>query len=128
MPVAQDVLEYTPSGAKSTLKLPVATDVRAEPTQTEASRQMVSIGSWQYDEVIVNGKLSVKNYKSKMIRINVRKSLLGEVSVAGQDGKITKVVKQLAAANPNSEIEWEFNLDPGKENVLTYTYKVLIRR
>lgn len=47
---------------------------------------------------------------------------------AGREGKIRKVAEGLAAANPRSEIEWEFDLASGAQQELTYKYKVLIRR
>jgi hypothetical protein len=128
MPVAQDTLKYTPPGGKNILKLTVATDIRAEQVQTEASRTQVSIFGSHADEVIVNGKLTIKNWKKNPIRINVNKSIVGEVKEAGQDGKVSKVVKSLASLNPTSQIEWEFSLNPGEVKELTYQYKALVRR
>ncbi len=128
MPVAQDTLKYTPPGGKNTLKLTVATDVRADQVQTEASRELVKIGYTEYDLINVDGKLMVRNLKPAKIRVNVKKQLTGEVLEAGQDGKSRKVAESLAAANPRSEIEWEFDLASGAEKELTYKYKVLIRR
>lgn len=128
MPVAQDVLKYTPAGGKNTLKLTVATDVRAEQMQTELARKVTHIANRDYDEVTVNGKLTVKNWKQKPIKVNVKKSLIGDVKEAGHDGKVSKVIKQLTAVNSNSEIEWEFDLDPGKTTELTYQYIVLLNR
>jgi hypothetical protein len=128
MPVAQDTLKYTPPGGKNTLKLTVATDVRADQVQTEASREMVKIGYTEYDLINVDGKLIIKNLKPASIRMNVKKQLTGEVLTTGQDGKSRKVAESLAAVNPRSEIEWEFDLASGAEKELTYKYKVLIRR
>jgi hypothetical protein len=44
------------------------------------------------------------------------------------NGKVTKVVRRPAFANPTSEMEWEFHLSAGKEQELDYQYKVLVRR
>lgn len=128
MPVAQDVLQYTPTGGKSTLKLTVATDVRAEQSQTEVSRTPVEITRRSFEEVVVDGKLSVKNWKKKDVRLIVTKSLVGEVRTAGQDGKVRKTVRSLTANNPSSEIRWEFDLPSGAEKELNYTYKALVAR
>lgn len=128
MPVAQDVLKYTPPGGKNTLKLTVATNVRAEKAETEASREMVKIGYHEYDDIKVDGTLTVKNMKDETIRVNVKKELIGAVLEVGQDGKVTKTATKLAAVNPQSVLEWEFVLAPGVEKELTYKYKVLVRR
>jgi hypothetical protein len=127
MPLAQDVLNYTPPGRRNTLKLTVATDLRAEQTQTESNRKPVNIGGRPFDEVTVEGKLKVTNSKSKETRVVVRKSLTGEVLVA-RDGKVSKVVRKLTSVNPSSEIEWEFNLSAGNEKEISYQYKALVSR
>jgi hypothetical protein len=127
LPVAQDTLAYTPPGGRSTLKLTVATDVRAEQNQTEAARRQISLAGRNYDEVTVDGKLRLTNWKSTEIAMLVRKSLVGEV-LASADGKATKVARTLTSVNSTSEIEWEFKLPAGKTRELTYQYKVLLNR
>jgi hypothetical protein len=129
MPVAQDMLKYTPAGGKSTLKMTVATDIQGTQTQTEASRTPVpATGYANYDDVTVNGVLTVKNWKKIPIKISVKKSLTGEVKEAGQGGTYTKVVKSLTSVNPTSEIVWEFTLAPGESKELSYQYKALVHR
>jgi|GEM_PF-3443548 len=120
----ESVQAAIPKG-KSTLKLTVATDVSADQQQTEVSRKQVDILGYHYDEITVNGKLLLKNYKNKPVKMNVKKSLMGEVLETSSDGKVVKVAKNLAAVNPNSLIAWEFGLAPGAEKTLTYQYKVL---
>jgi hypothetical protein len=127
LPVAQDTLNYTPPGGRSFLKLTVATDVRAEQTQTETARKQVSIAGHSYDEVTVAGKLKLTNWKSMEIAMLIRKSLVGEV-LESPDGKVTKVARNLTSVNPNSEIEWEFKLPAGGGRELSYQYKVLLAR
>jgi hypothetical protein len=127
MPVAQDVLHYVPPGAKSILKLTVATDLRPEASQTETGRKSVNLENYQYEEITVAGKLKVTSWKSVETCVVIRKSLTGDVLEAG-NGKVTKVARRLASVNPASEIEWEFHLPPSKEKELTYQYKVLVRR
>jgi hypothetical protein len=127
LPVAQDTLGYTPPGGRSFLKLTVATDVRAEQSQTETTRTQVNIAGRNYDEVTVAGKLKLTNWKSTEISMLVRKSVVGEV-LESPDGKVTKVARNLTSVNSNSEIEWEFKLPAGKDRELPYQYKVLISR
>ena len=127
LPVAQDTLNYTPPGGRSFFKLTVATDVRAEQTQTETARKQVSVAGHNYDEVTVAGKLKLTNWKSKEIAMLVRKSLVGEV-LESPDGKVVKVARNLTPVNPNSEIEWEFKSPPGQSRELSYQYKVLLAR
>jgi hypothetical protein len=127
LPVAQDVLGYAPPGGNSTLKLTVATDLRAEASQTEQGRRQVNLAGETYDEITVAGKLKVTSWKPSETCVVIRKSLTGEVLDAG-DGKVTKLAHNLAAINPTSEMEWEFHLPAGKDHEINYQYKVLIRR
>ena len=127
LPVAQDTLSYTPPGGRSTLKLTVATDVRAEQSQTETARRQLNLAGRNYDEITVDGKLRLTSWKNKEIALSVRKSLVGEV-LASPDGKASKVARNLTAVNSSSEIEWEFKLAAGQSRELTYQYKVLLGR
>ncbi len=127
LPVAQDTLNYTPPGGKSTLKLTVSSDVRAEQSQTESARRQLNVAGRNFDEVTVEGKLKLTNWKNKEIAMLVRKSLIGEV-LESPDGKVSKVARNLTAVNSTSEIEWEFKLAAGQSRELTYQYKVLLSR
>lgn len=127
-PIAQDVLKYAPSGGKSTLKLTVATDIRAEQTHTEASRVEVARLGNTYYQVTVDGKISVRNWKQKPININIKKYLMGEVVTAAQGGRTTKIMNSVTGLNQTSQIEWELPLKAGEEKVLAYQYKVLVSR
>jgi hypothetical protein len=128
MPVAQDVLKYTPPGGRNTLKLTVATDVRADQTQVEESRRPVEIYGRPYDEITVQGRLTLKSWKRESIRMVVTKEVVGEVLQSGQGGEVTRVVKRLSAVNPTCEINWDFELKPGEDRELTYTYRTLVAR
>ncbi|RPJ55309.1 MAG: hypothetical protein EHM23_26625 [Acidobacteria bacterium] len=127
MPVAQDVLNYTPPQATSLLKLTVATDVRAEQSQSETARRVINAGNRAFDEVIVKGTVRITSFKAESITLVTRKSLTGEV-IAAPEGKITKAARKLTAVNPSSELEWEFPLAPGTTKELGYEYKLLIVR
>jgi hypothetical protein len=127
LPVAQDTLTYTPPGGRSTLKLTVSSDVRAEQSQTESARSQISVAGRNFDEVTVAGKLRLTNWKNKEIAMLVRKSLAGEV-LESPDGKVSKVARNLTAVNSTSEIEWEFKLAAGQSRELTYQCKVLLSR
>ncbi len=127
LPLAQDTLSYTPPGGQGTLKLTVATDVRAEQSQTEKARHQVNQAGYNFDEVTVDGKLRLTNGKNKEIALLVHKSLVGEVLEA-PDGQTSKAAGNLTAINAHSNIRWEFKLAAGQARELTYQYKVLLRR
>ncbi len=128
MPVAQDTLRYTPPGGRSSLKLTISADIKADQTQTEVSRTPMEIFHRSIDDVVVDGKLVVKNFKNETVKMHVVKSVVGEVKSSGQASRVTRVAKKLDAYNPTSEVEWEFDLPAGQERELTYQYHVYIAR
>lgn len=127
LPIAQDTLRYTPPGGSSTLQLTVATDIRARQSHKETARRSVTIEGRTYEEVTVEGKLTVINWKDKKAKMLVQQTVVGEV-MGDTGGKLSKVARAIAALNPTSELEWEFVIEPGKQKELGYTYKVLINR
>jgi hypothetical protein len=127
MPLAQDLIGYTPSGEKATLRLTVASDLRTEQTQTESARKQVNLSNRSFEEVVVDAKFKVTNFKSEEVCVFVHKTIEGEVLSAG-DGKVTKVARKLSSFNPTTDIEWEFHLAPGKSIDLTCQSKTLVSR
>lgn len=127
-PLAQDTLLYTPAGATTNLHLTLATDIRVSKNEQESARDnnTVTINRNSYSVVTVNGSLTLKNYKSKDVRMCVRKSVVGEVLTISQNGKFERTAEAVQAVNPVSRLSWDFPLKAGEEVTLTYRYKVLV--
>jgi hypothetical protein len=128
-PVSQDTLPYTPKAATSNLKITIATDIRSSHNETEISREqnIQRRRNYQYDLVTVEGTLKVKNYKSKEVRLNIRKNLRGEVISQTDEGKSTKLGEAIQTDNPMSRLTWEIQLKPNEDRTITYRYKVWVR-
>jgi hypothetical protein len=128
-PLSQDTVPYTPKGATSSLKLTVATDIRASHEENEVDRQkdVQRRRSHNYDEVTVEGTLTVRNYKSKEVRLSIADRVRGSVESQTDDGKTTKLAEAIAVDNPLSRLTWEVTLKGGEEKVIKYRYKVWLR-
>ena len=129
-PLAQDMLSYTSMGAKGDLKLTVATDISAKKSESEKSREKASgeiYNNYNYLKVTSDGKLTIKNFKSKAVTVTVNKTLTGEVVSSSSGGTVDKTTEGIKAANPTSVITWEVPLKAGEEKILDYTYFTLIR-
>ena len=127
-PLAQDVINYTPKGIKTNLKLTVATDIKTNRNEYEIERQRdVRLYRSSYDLVTVKGELYIHNAKSKDVTMEIKKKVTGEVLEVSHDGKIEKVAEGLRGVNFNSFISWEIPVKAGEEVEVTYTYKVYIR-
>lgn len=129
-PVAQDTLPYAPRGASSTLRITIATDVRASQQELEVDRKMsVPLrSSNNFDLVTVEGTLKLENYKPKDIHLIIHKSLRGEVTSMTNNGKAEKIAHGIASDNPASLISWDLTLKAAEKEEITYRYKVFVRR
>ena len=126
-PLSQEVVSYTPKGAKTNLKLTVATDIQTTRHEYELERQRdVQIYHRTFDLVTIEGKLSIKNNKTSDVTMEIKKKLTGEVLEAGHQGKVEKIAEGLKGVNHNSVISWEIPAKAGEEIKLTYKYKVYI--
>jgi hypothetical protein len=129
-PLSQDTLFYTPKGASSTLNITVATDVRASHEEREITRQPdpTHRPNYSFELVTVEGKLKVKNYKTKDVRLSIGKTLRGRVESQSDEGSVVRLAEGIESDNPKSHLSWEVTLKPGEERVLTYRYKIWVRR
>jgi hypothetical protein len=128
-PVSQDTLTYTPKGAPSTLKITIATDIRASHEEREVARQqeVTHRKGYNYDLVTVEGRLKVKNYKSKEVRLSIGKSFRGKAEFQSDLGKAVQLGEGIESDNPKSRLTWEIAVKPGQERVVTYRYKIWVR-
>jgi len=128
-PVSQDTLAYTPKGAPSTLKITVATDIRASHEEREVARQQEPMHrrGYNYDLVSVEGKLKLKNYKTKEAHLSIGKTLRGKVEFQSDEGKAVQLGEGVESDNPRSRLSWEITLHPGEERVVTYRYRIWVR-
>ncbi len=128
-PLAQDTMPYTPKSATSSLKLTIATDIRASHEENEVDRQkdIQRRRNHNYDEVTVEGTLTVKNYKSKEVRLSIADRVRGTVESQTDDGKADKLAEAIAVDNPLSRLTWEVTLKAGEEKIIKYRYKVWLR-
>lgn len=126
-PLAQEVLDYTPRGTSTNLKLTVATDIKVDKREEEADRQRdVRVRNSSYDLVTVRGELDIRNAKAKEVTVEVKKRLTGEVIETSHGGRVTKVAEGLRGVNSNALVSWEIPVKPGEEIKVTYSYKVYI--
>lgn len=128
-PVSQDTLPYTPKAAASSLKLTVATDIRAshEENEVERQRDVQRRRNYNYDQVTIEGTLTIKNYKTKDVRLSISDKVRGSVESQTDDGKATKLAEGIAVDNPLSRLTWEVALKAGEEKIIKYRYKVWLR-
>lgn len=127
--LGQDVLNYTPKGAKSNVKITVAPDIKVKRVENEKERKNNALQKYgySYDLVTVDGKLTLKNFKNQSVTMDITKKISGEIVSVSDNGKVEKLAEALKSLNPSSRITWEFPLKDGEEKNITYSYKIYIR-
>ena len=128
--LGQDILNYTPPGAETDLRITRAVSVKAEQIEyeTDRKRDAARFYGYHYDLVTVRGELEVNNYKTKPISLEITKYLSGELKSSEPKALESKLARGLRRANPRSKLTWTLELKSGEQQKLHYTYEVYIRR
>jgi hypothetical protein len=130
LPLAQELLTYTPAGGKTMLPLTIATDVRGEYDEEEIDRRP-NARKWNgntWSEVRKKGTVTVKNWRKETVTVRVRVALGGRAEGAS-DGGTVKLDEFRASdwqgssdagLNNHSDVAWEITLKPGETKRLGY--------
>jgi hypothetical protein len=124
----QDVCYYTSPGAETTIRINRAMNVEAESAEMELERKRSAAEFYgsRYDLVKVKGQLELHNRMDKAIKMEVTKSLSGEVLDTLPEAKDTADAKGLKRVNPSHVLVWKIDLAAGDEQTLSYTYEVYV--
>ena len=131
MPIAQELLGYTPPGAKTLLPLTIAPDIRGEYEESEIDRHN-SARKWNgttFALIKKKGVVTVKNHRKEKATIQVHVGAGGKADSASNGGKIRLDEHRPGdwsgyadALNNHSDVTWELTLAPGETKELSYTF------
>ncbi len=154
--LAQGMMFYTPIGGEGNLSITAAVDITISKSDKESERTPKAV-RWNDDDymrVDLAGELKLTNRKTKAVKIEVTRYVLGNVTEAGQDGKIEMVNvfedSSFLPADMSSQpgwgwwwgynwpywwfrfngvgkISWTVDLKPGEDITLTYAWNYFWR-
>ena len=138
LPIAQELLTYTPIGGKCQLPLTVAMDVRGTYEEEEIERKLKAIHFDGYDYVRISkkGTLRVTNYKKESIELIIACSFGGNGTKASDEGKIMvtdfegsdwRNFRGNTALTGHSTIRWDLKLKSGETKEVTCEYHYFTR-
>jgi hypothetical protein len=146
--LGQGLMTYTAKGGSSELPITTAVDIQVKKTDKETGR-MPNAANWDsssYFRVDLTGAISLTNYRNQPVTIEVKRHVLGNITNAGQDGKIEMInlIEDVSSAgdpgpypfwwrwwswpywwnhfNSIGRIKWNVTLDAGKSVELTYQW------
>lgn len=128
-PLAQDTMPYTAAGSSAEVKLTIATDVAVERTEVEVDRKPRDLQrfGYTYDAVVVEGTLTITNFKREAITVDVTKDVEGQSTLREPEGKVTRLALRPKAVNPSERLEWQLPVAAGATRTVKYRYKVWVR-
>ncbi len=130
-PLGQDLLKFTTIGGEEVLRVTPATEVVGTHTLEEKERVRQKLrwngSDYDFDLVTVVGTIKLRNVKKQPVELVLTRNLVGEVTSASDDGKITKDGLNLQSVNSNSVVKWNVVV-PSGDKELKYTYNVYVRK
>ena len=128
-PISQDKINYTPAGGKTFLTMTNASDVEVRHKENETTRvaNAKRENKVQYDLVTVSGEVTVKNHKASDIRLDVRRTLTGELKKTNPEWLLSKRVNFNSSLNSITDVCWELKLKAGEELTIKYEYEIYVR-
>ncbi|MDF1564459.1 MAG: hypothetical protein P1V51_15550 [Deltaproteobacteria bacterium] len=125
IPVAQELLTYTPKGGRTLLPLTVAVNLRASLEEEEtyrASKAEAHLGRSWY-RVKRKGELKLDSLLGRNATLRVRLETEGKVT--GAEGARVKL-SDGSGPNNRSEVIWEVKLGKGKSRVLEFSSEAFV--
>lgn len=129
-PISQDDLNYTPMQGKGSLKLTISPDVSVKDYEKEKVRtaRKQEKDGYYYEIVTVSGEVKVQNFKSEDIHLNIKKTVVGNLTASNPKWLKSTRVNTYTSFNSTNEVCWEIKLDAGEKKVIEYEYQVYVRR
>lgn len=129
LPVAQELLPYTPPGGKSLLPLTVAVDVQSSHTEAVIERKpnALTVDGRSYTLVRKKGTIVLKSFRGEkspmVVRLDAGGSLEAEgAKVVRGDGRPEDGAHP--AVNGHATATWELTLEPKQSRTMTYQLSV----
>lgn len=130
LPLAQELLTYTPINGKALVPITVAVDLRGRTEEREIDRKINALhhNSHAYTLIRKKGVVTLINYRKEKATMRIALSMGGRVEKVSDEGVIKLddyrqsdwPDSRAQYMNPHSDIAWELELAPGETRELTY--------
>jgi len=126
-PLAQDEMKYTSRGTSAKIRLSKAIDVVTKNTETIVNNNVGKkyIDEHTYTIVLIKGKIEVRNYQSKPIKIDITKNLTGNI-VNANGGEVSSVINDDSYFNLHNSVKWAKEIPANGKIEVEYQYEVMV--
>ena len=132
-PVSQDLLKFTSKKDNINVKLTEAPEVEVKFTEKEISRKVNDKNVKEannrlryYDLVTVEAEIEVKNFKSKEIRLDTKRAIIGKLVESNEKWKLTPRIQNYDSYNPYTDIVWELKIKSGETRKISCKYEIYV--
>jgi len=134
-PISQDLMKYTSKKDNVNVKLTEAPDVAIKFTEKEIARKVNDKSVKEasnnnrlryYDVVTVEAEIEIQNYKSKDIRIDTKRAVIGKLGESNEKWKLAPRLQNYDSYNPFTDVCWEMKVKAGEIKKITYKYDIYV--
>jgi hypothetical protein len=129
-PLSEDLLKYTPKGAKGELPVTAAINVAHSKTEREADRKLKAHhvpNNVYYDLVTLEGELALHNFEKRAVTITITNPVPGKPLQASENGRLQTDPTKLKLEEREGTVSWTVELEPGEKKTLKYKYERYVR-
>jgi hypothetical protein len=129
-PLSEDLLKYTPKGAKGQLPVTAAINVAHGKSERETDRKMKAHhvpNHVYFDLVTLEGELTLHNFDKRAVKIEVTNPVPGKPLSASDNGRLQADPTKLKLEERQGTIRWTIELQPGQKQTLSYQYERYVR-
>ncbi|MCX7719225.1 MAG: DUF4139 domain-containing protein [Candidatus Sumerlaeaceae bacterium] len=130
LPLAQEMLAYTPPGSATLIPLTVAPDIRGTHREQETGRQPNALawGGHRFSRITKRGEITVTNFRPEPTTVALKFETGGRVTQAPESEQI--VINDfdkgdwegaMPAVNNHSSVQWKVALNQGESKTVEYT-------
>ena len=127
-PLSEDMLKYVPQGGSGELPVTTAINVANSQRETELKRAKKAYNPTNHtsgflDLVTLQGKITVRNFEKKPIKVIITKTVPGKPTEVTDKGMISMDTNKLKLISRQGTMSWTIEVDPGETKELTYVYQ-----
>lgn len=126
LPLCEDLLKYTARGGTCELPVTTAINLATDASESEIDRKLKAHEPSHnvfLDLVTVEGRLLVRNHEQRPVKLTVRQTVPGLLTMVSGDGRMQQDTSKLKLLERSGTATWELELPAGGERVLTYRYE-----
>jgi len=129
-PLSEDLLRYTPKGARGELPVTAAINIAHQKTERETDRKLKAHHvphNTYYDLVTLEGELKLHNYEKRPVNIVITNPVPGKPLSASDDGQTRSDPTKLKLEEREGTVSWRVTLEPDERQTLQYKYERYVR-